>query len=162
MGSIATTTAIDTLMPDITFDSATTAIASKCIDWAETKVKGKLSRRYDVSASPFTVSTSTSMLTALVEQFSLGDLYRKISRGSKESISRGEALLKDALATLEQLSDGKCDLLNSAGTDVVQGKSGYSEIISSTTGYHTTFDEDDPLNWKIDPDKLSDIKSGRL
>lgn len=163
MGTFCTTTALDTLMPGITFDTATTNLASKCVDWSENWIRAKLSRRYDVAALPFTVSTSTSMLTALGEQMAMGYLYKQISRGSKESITRGNELIDGAQDTVMKISSYECELLGATnGTAVVSDRAGRVEIISSSTAYHTTFDEDDPLNWGPDSDKLSDIDSGRL
>ena len=44
MGTFATTTSLQTLLPGITFDTATTSLYSLCITWAESFIRGKLSR----------------------------------------------------------------------------------------------------------------------
>lgn len=162
MGTFCTTTSLDTLMPGISFDTATTALGTKCIEWSENWIKSKLSRRYDVSALPFTVATTTSMLTSMGEQLAMGYLYKQISRGSKESITRGNELIGDVQDTVMKIADYECELLNATnGSTVVSDRAGRVEIISSASSYHTTFDEDSPLNWKPDEDKITAIASDR-
>lgn len=163
MGTFCTTTSLATLMPGISFDTGTTNLASKCVDWAESYCKQRLSRRYDVSALPFTVHTTSSMLTGLAEQLAMGHLYKNMSRGSKESIGRGDALLKEAKDAIEAIMKHKSDLLDAAtgGTPVTE-RTNLVTVLASYTAYHTTFDEDDPLNWLPDEDKLTDIEDGRL
>jgi hypothetical protein len=150
-------------MPGISFDTATTALGLKCTDWAENWIKGKLSKRYDITSPPFTVHTTTSQLTSLAEQMAMGYLYKQISRGSKESIARGDALLEDAKEAVMMIANYECDLLDaSLSTSVVNDKSTRVEIISSSSSYHTTFNEDDALNWGPDSDKIKDIANDRL
>jgi hypothetical protein len=162
MGTFATTTALDTLMPGVSFDTATTALATKAIDWAENYAKGKLSKRYDTSAAPFTVYTSTSQLTSYTEQIAMGHVFKLHSRGGKEAISRGQALIEQAEESIMMIADRKCDLLDaSTSTLPVTERATAAEIIGSASAYFPTFNEDDPLNWEADPDKLDDIASDR-
>lgn len=162
MGTIATTSSLAIFMPGVTFDAATTTLASFCISWAENHVKSSLARRYDVSGLPFTVATTTSMLTSLVEEFAMGYFHKQNSRGSTQSITRGEALLKTAQDKLNDLANGRLDLLDATnGSSVVSERSTNEVIYSSTSAYHTTFDEGDPLGWGPDEDKISDIETER-
>ena len=162
MGTFATTTALNTLMPGINFDTATTSLADRCVAWAESWVRGTLSKRYDVSAAPFTTYTSTSHLTCMTEELAMGYLYRHLSRGGKESLSRGDAMVKSAQDAIGAIAAFNADLLDIAGTAPVATKSTATQILHSASSYHTTFDEDDPLDWSVDDDKLTDIANGRL
>lgn len=159
MGTFATTTALQTLLPGVTFDTATTSLCSMCITWAEGFIRGKLARRYDVSASPFNTSTSIpTQITSITEKMAMGYYFKNSSRGSKESISRGEALLKEGRDEIMGFVNGECDLVDNSYAVVSDRRSGIYESFSS---YHTTFDEDDPVDWSVDTDKLSDISDGR-
>lgn len=162
MGTFATTTAIDTLIPGVDLSTTTaSSLASKCITWAENRVKSCLSKRYDVSAW----NTSTSVppqVTSITEMLASGYFFKKISRGGPASIERGNESIKDANSELMELAKKQCDLLDSTGSFVSERSTEVSaSVISSTNAYYTTFDEDDPINWSIDPDKVSDIEAGR-
>lgn len=162
MGTFCTTTALEVLMPGITFDSITTSLAVKCVSWSESWIKSCLSKRFDVSASPFTVYTSTSQLTNICEEMAVGHLHRLMSRGAKESLTRGNEMVKSAQEQCQKICDYGADLMDAAGTGAVANKSTAQQVMHSATDYHSTFDEDDPINWSIDVDKESDISDGRL
>lgn len=157
MGTYATTTSLDTLMVGTTFDTATTSVAGQCITWAEDEINKHLSKRYDTSSFS---SSVPPMVTSLAEQLSLGYLYDQLSRGSKESQTRADRLIKRVMENLKALSDGKADLVDSSGS-LISLRGGRKGVLSNTSGYTQTFNEDDPLYWKIDDDKLSDISDER-
>src|SRR3990167_603434 len=155
MGTFATTTSLQTLLPGVTFDTATTSLCSLCITWAEGYIRTKLARRYNMAASPFDTSTSIpSSLTSITEQLSMGFYFKNSSRGSKESLSRADALIKAAESQIEEIANFNTDLLNNSYT-VIDNRN--REVYASTSAYHTTFGEDDPLLWDVDPNKLTDI-----
>ena len=159
MGTFATTTSLETLLPGVSFDTATSSLASMCITWAEGFIRTNLARRYNMSSSPFNTSTSIpTYLTSLCEQMAMGYYFKNASRGSKESITRGEALLKFAQTEIMDIASFRKDLVDNIYA-LVSNRT--AEVIASTSAYHTTFDEDDPINWQVDSDKLSDIDSGR-
>ncbi len=162
MGTYCTTTALDTAMIGVTFDTATTAIATECIDWAENEIDKFLSKRYDLSANTFQTSTSVPpMVQTLCKWLAIGYTYEASARGGKDAFTRGDRYIKRAIDNLEMLADYKLDLVDSSG-DVIDDMSqtGY-RILANTETYSETFNEDDPLDWKIDSDKLSDIADGR-
>ena len=159
MGTFATTTSLQTLIPGVTFDAATTSLCTMCITWAESFIRGKLSRRYNMSASPFNTSTSIPpQITAIAERMAMGYYFRNSSRGSKESLARANELLKDAQAEVMDIASWKSDLVDTTFASVSERSTGIHESFSS---YHTTFDEDDPVDWSVDDDKLSAISDGR-
>ncbi len=159
MGTFATTTSLQTLLPNVVFDTATTALCSTCITWAEGYVRTKLSRRYNMSTSPFdSYANVPTSLTSITEQMAMGFYFKNSSRGSKESISRGDALIKEARAQIDDIADFKTDLLSNTYTVIT----GLAQVYASTSAYHTTFNEDDPINWNVDQNKLNDIADERL
>lgn len=163
MGTFATYTSLDLLIPGVKITNTAASLAAKCIVWAENQVKSKLSRRYDISGSPFLTSTSVPpQITSITEMIASGHLFKQLSRGAPESIDRGNEIIKDGMDQLISLATGESHLLDTSGSFVGERTDSVREyVIHSASGYHTTFDEDDPINWKIDPDKIDDIESGR-
>lgn len=160
MGTFATTTSLQTLLPNVSFDTATTSLCTMCITWAEGYIRTKLARRYNMSASPFNTSTSIpTSLTSITEQLSMGYYFKNSSRGAKESISRGDALIKEAKDQIDEIANFNSDLLDNSYS-LISNRN--REVYASTSAYNTTFNEDDPLLWEVDSDKLSDIADERL
>lgn len=157
MGTYATTTSLNTMMVGYTFDSATTSIASKCITWAENEIDKKLCRRYDVASFK---TTTPPLITSLCETLALAYLYEQVSRGSKESISRAQIMIKRVMDNLDELAAAKADVVDTAGS-VIADNQAANPVRCNTTDYTPTFAEDNPLNWRVDPDKLDDIDSDR-
>jgi hypothetical protein len=162
MGTYATTTALSTTMVGVNFNTATSLIAAKMITQAEQKINSYLSRRYDLSSSTFQTTTSIPpQITTLCERLAEGYMWKSISRGSKESITRGKELVEECLKELQMISDCKVDLLNTAGSAISELSTGAYRVLSNTTNYATTFDEDDELSWAVSSEKLEDISDGR-
>ena len=143
-----------------TFDSATASLATKLITHAENEVNKYLSKRYDVTGWT-TAAATPPLVTSLAETLAEGYMSQRMSRGGKEAMARGAALIKQAIDNLVLIQDFKSDLVDSTGS-VIQDFSNTSyRILSNTTDYSPTFNEDDELQWKVDPDKLDDIDSER-
>lgn len=157
MGTYATTTSIETLATGYTFNTATSAVASKCIAWAENEIDKKLSRRYDVASFK---TTTPPLITSLCESLALAYFYENMSRGSKESITRAKIMIDRVMENLTELADGEAALVNTAGSSVPDSF-GTTSVKCNTSDYAPTFAEDDPLKWKVDSTKLDDIDSGR-
>ncbi len=162
MGTLCTTTSLNILMVGVVFDTNTTNLASKCISWSENWIKGALSKRYDTNELPFTVETSTSMLTSFTEQLAIGHLWKQMSRGSKESLTRGDQIIKDVREAVLRIADYKDDLLDATTGSIAVAERTDNYQIITTPNYSNTFDEDNALCWKVDKDKLEDIANGRL
>lgn len=162
MGFYATTTGLAINMIGTTFDAATLALASKSITRAENEVNKYLSKRYDLTASPFnTTTTIPPLVGSLTEDLAEGYMHIRMSRGGKDAMKRGTDMLKLALDNLDLISQYKLDLVNSSGSVVVDMSQTAYRVLCSTSGYTTTFDEDSDLDWVVDPDKLDDIDSER-
>jgi len=162
MGTYTTITSLDTLMPNYELNTTTSSTpTSQVIDWAESMINSKIGKKYDVSSSPFDAyATTPPLVRTLAEQLSMGYIFKTWSRGGKESLTRGDAMIEMAMEVLDKIADCKIDLVNTGGS-VVTKTSTQDDILSNTDGYFSTFDEDDPLHWKVDQDKLDDISDGR-
>lgn len=157
MGLYCTTTSLQILMVGTKFDTATTALANKLIDHAENEVDKYLSKRYDITS--FSTSTAIPpLVTSLAETLSEGYMYQRMSRGSKDSMKRGRELIDQAIENLKLIAEYKEDLVDSNGNVIADmTQTGY-RIQSSTADYNDTFNEGNPLNWEVDPNKIDDIE----
>lgn len=162
MGTYTTYTSIDPLMPGYKLDTTTAqSITSRVIDWAESCVNSGIGTRYNFGSAPFNASaTVPPMIRTLTEQITIGYVFKTWSRGAKESITRGDAMLTEAKTQLKLISAGKIDLFATDGSEITE-RSSSTKIRSNADSYATTFDEDSPLLWRIDPDKIDAISSGR-
>jgi hypothetical protein len=84
-----------------------------------------------------------------------------MSRVGKDAMSRGNDLIKQSIENLKLISEYKMDLVDFSGDVVADMSNTAYRIQSSTVNYHNTFNEDDPINWDIDPNKVSDIEDER-
>jgi hypothetical protein len=161
MGTFCTTTALDILMPGTTFNTATTAIADKCITQAENHIRKYLSKRYDVSGAAFQTSTSVPpVVTTMCEEMAMGHMYMYVGRGTTGDITRAKALIEHSKKCLMDIVENDGDLVDSSG-DTISERTNRMAIKSNTVDYIDTFAEDSPLNWTIDDDKLDDISDDR-
>lgn len=140
------------------FDAATTSLATKLITHAENEVNKYLSKRYDIAQFQ---SAVPPLVTSLTETLSEGYMYQRMARGGKESLNRGKELIAQAIDNLKLIADYKLDLVNASGTVIDDMSNTAYRIMSSTDGYVSTFNEDDPLDWKVDQNKLDDIDEER-
>lgn len=160
MGTYATTTELQILMVGTKFDTATTSLATKLISHAENEIDKYLSKRYDLEL--FSTSTSVPpLVTSLCETLSEGYMYQRMSRGGKEGMKRGKELIDQAIKNLELIAEYKLDLVDASGTVIDDMSNTAYRVMSNTDQYTSTFNEDDPLNWEIDRDKLDDIEGER-
>lgn len=156
MGTYATTTSFSTWLIGTTMDSATTSLVGQCITWSESEINKQLGKRYDISSFQTSVPP---IVTSLCQQLATGYFYQHSSRGSKEGMARGDTFVKRVMDNLKDLAAGKLEIVDASG-DVVAGSTARG-VLSTTDGYNSTFAEDDPLKWEVDPDKLDDIASDR-
>ena len=67
---------------------------------------------------------------------------------------------KAAMDWAEKISNGELPLLDESGS-IIAGRDDVSTVWSSTSKYHPTFHEGDPLDMVQDKDKLNDILTER-
>jgi hypothetical protein len=161
MGKFTTTTTLDILMVDTTFDSITTQLAGTVITNAENKIRERLSERYDVSAAAFQTSTATPpVVQTLAQWLSQGYLYENLSRGGKMAFERADRFIDKAMKNIDEILDFKANISDSTGADLAD-KALTFQVLSNTKDYHDTFNEDPPTQWNVDENKLDDIRDER-
>lgn len=159
MGLFATVTSLQTLMVGTNL-TTTSSLASELITRAERRINSALARRYDLSQSTFQTTTAIppqvrEWATMLAE----GYMWKALARGGagKESMERGDSLVKEVLADLKNLVEYNLELVNTAGSVITDMSDTAYRVMCNTTNYTPTFDEGDELQWQIDSDKLDDI-----
>lgn len=138
-----------------------TSLANELITDAEAEVNKHLSQRYDISQSYFqTTSSVPPLVRKITKWLAVGYLFESQSRGSKETFKRADRYIKRAMDNLKEIKEYKAGLLNTAGSAISDSTDDLI-VESSTQNYSSTFNEDDPLNWDVDQDKIDDIASER-
>ncbi len=145
-------------MVGTSFDTATLALCTRKITDAENEVNKYLSKRYDISAFQTSVPP---LVTSLTDQLTEGYMYRSMARGGKDALAHAKSLIDPVLANLLMIAEFKADVLDSSGDPIADSGNGSYQILSTTSEYSNTFNEDSELNWVVDPDKLTDIESER-
>ena len=161
MSTFCTTTSLDILMVDTTFNSLTTQLCSSLIIDAENEIRKRLSTRYDISSDAFQTSTSVPpMVTTMCEWLTMGYMYENLSRGGTEAFGRADRFLKKAYDNLDDIVGFRANLSNTLGAAISEGSESLP-MHSTTKDYTDTFAEDDSLSWAVDEDKLDDISDDR-
>lgn len=163
----STTTTIETNMVGVTFDTSTTNLASNMIVEAQNEINKWVSKRYNISIYQTTTAATTTggappLLQSWTDRLAEGYMWIRMSRGGANAQFQtiGDKLIKDVKECLKALVENQVDLLDESG-DAISELSNPDNVLSNTEDYHSTFDEDDPLNWSVDSDKLNDISDDR-
>lgn len=160
MGLYCTTTSLETLWGGASFTDLTDT-ASLMITQAENEIDKRLSKRYDMSSAIFQTTTSVPpMITTLCQWLSLGYLYENTARGSQDAFVRADRYINKAHENMDAILEYKADLVDTDGEKVPDSNNQFN-VYSNQDDYHETFNEDDPLNWSVDCDKLDDIADDR-
>lgn len=101
------------------------------------------------------------MVRTWTEWLSEAYFHQRNSRGSKESLTRAEAILKRVTANLEAVAAYKLHISDTSGALISDTSNTSYRVKSTTETYHDTFDEDSPLDWVIDSDKIDDIETSK-
>ena len=158
-----TITALEIIMTGVDFSSYTN-LGSAVIARAEARLNGAIARRYDLSQAYFQTTTATPpIVREWATQLAAGYAWKEISRGGagKECLKRGESMIKDVMEDLELLGKGELPLTDTTGALILEMSLGAGSVLCNTSGYFNTFDEGNELNWRVDPDKLSDIRGSK-
>lgn len=151
---VSTVTSLQILMIGTTFDTLTTALGTKCITLAESRINQSLSTKYDVSDFSTTVPP---IITSWAERLAVGYMYRYLARGIGDKTNRDRAYIQSVEDELNMLISGKISLVDTSGSQIVE----QTGVLCNTTDYVNTANEDDPINWSVDSDKLDDIADER-
>ena len=159
----ATTSSLETRMPDIEFDTATTSLAQECITDAEAEVNKWLSKRYDLSSYQTTTADIPPLMRSLTLRLAQGYFWEQNSRGSKESLTRSKGYIQRVMDNLAALAESKANLLDTAGSIIADDPDNSStRVLCSTSDFKATFNEGKSRKWKVDPDKIDAIDDGDL
>ena len=160
MGAYATVTSFSLLLPNVlkgnttTSDTFGTAMLSSHIDRAENTVNAYLSTRYTL---PFT--SVPPIIRTLSEDIACYYFIRASYVQDGQRKNEYQDSFKIAITTLENIRDGKTQLVLTDGTMVNPMSS--NRYLSSTKDYAPTFDLDSPRAWRTDYNRLEDIEEGR-
>lgn len=137
-------------------------LASECITDAENEIRKRLAAKYDVSGDDWQTSTGTvpPAITTICKWLAIGYLHEATARGSKDAYLRADRYIKKAEKNIDDLLSGKAILTDSSG-DAIAVDTTAMPVYGNSTDYSPTFNEDSPLNWAVDPDKLDDIDDDR-
>jgi hypothetical protein len=161
MGRFTTTTAMQTMMVGTVFDTTTIALATQCLSNAENVVSKWVCKKYDISAAVYpTITAFPPDLATLSLDLAVGFMYENMSRGSKEGYARADRYIKRTMTFLNDLVEDNCQLTDSSGIPIEQIPGDW-KVQSNTDGYSHTFNEDDPKQWVVSQNKLTDIESER-
>jgi len=135
--------------------TVTSAIVSDAIGLADGEINAVLANQYDVPVAgppPLLVSISTNMAA----YYTLRRLFTRDRQNKSDWVDE----FKDrATSMLENLMDGKLELVTSSGTTITRNAN--EEAWSNTMGYTPTFSELDETLAIDDEDKLDDLKADR-
>ncbi len=137
-------------------------MASDCITDAENEIRKRLADKYDVSGADWQTTTGTvpPAIETICKWLAVGYLFEATARGSKDAYARADRYIKKANENIEELLNGEAVLVDSSG-DVIAVNDDADPVLCNTTNYSPTFNEDDSVNWQVDPDKLDDISDDR-
>lgn len=102
MSTFCTVSTFDFVLIGSTLDAATVKLLNQKIQLSESTIKGRLSKRYDLTS----YDTSTAVppqLRTLCELLTEGFYYKSMSRGNEKAFKRGESMCKMALDELKML-----------------------------------------------------------
>ena len=156
---VDTATSIGVIMPDTTFDTATTSLAVKVLARAEGKIRNALAKRFDTGS--WTPTTCPPDVAEMSLNLSSGYIYRQTSRGSKDALKRAKDIIDEVTDDLQMILDHKSNLVDTSGSLIPDMETGEFYAKSNTEDYTPAFDVDDPINWRVDADQLTDIANER-
>lgn len=162
MGTFCTTTSLYENLIGVDQDTATTTLLTNAIGEAEDEIRAAVSSRYNISSDNFQTATSVPPLVrTMCLDYSEGLFYRRNSRGDDNWYKLGIKILERVEKKFKSIQKGEIHLLDTQGSIISEKDNGNFAMTSSSSGYAETFNEDDPLKWIIDSDKLDDISDGR-
>lgn len=134
---------------------------SRHIIRADNLINSMISNRYDVSG--FDTSGSVPpLLQTFSEDISTYYEYRSEFSGDNQNDNEWLDRYKDSMDFLKDIRDGNMDLVDSTGSLIAEREIAALDLVESNNeSYQPLFDEDGPLEWKVDDDKLDTIEDNR-
>lgn len=140
-------------------DDTTTLIVEDCIIDAQNEINKYLGERYDVTLWD-TITSTPPLVNTICKWYAAGLAIEACGRGSKEALNRSKILIDRAKTNLENLESGALSIVDVNG-NTIDKDNDPMQVLSNTKDYPSTFDEDDPLKWKVSKNKKLDIASDR-
>lgn len=134
--------------PEIESLGGSDVISSTYIVYAESFVDGLLQ-------SHFTPPFSNNNVT--VRDLSIDCVYWRAGRFKLENATEVKS---GFFETIDLLKNGHLPMVDTDG-NVIPGFEANPGIYSSTQSYHSSFGMDDPINWRISSDHMSDVQDSR-
>jgi hypothetical protein len=159
-----TSTSLQLVMVGVNFSAASMAtLTAKAISQAEAEVDKYLSKRYDLTAAPFVPAGALipPIVVQTSERLAEAYMWQWMSRGSKDSLKRAQAIIDDVKPNLESIRDYEMDVIDSTGAVVADKSKTAFRVQCSTTDYTPTFDEGPVTQFEVDPTKLDDIANSK-
>lgn len=128
---------------------------------AEGIINSYITDRYDVT-SLYTVTGGPVILKMIAEDITTYFTIRSSYNGDNQSYNEWVDKYNLAIEQLELIKDGDIALTDSNGTPFSERTTERINLVESTTeDYAPFFEEDDPLDWVVDSDKLDSINDDR-
>jgi len=124
-------------------------ISSTYIVYAEAMTEGLLASKYTV---PFSNNNMT------VKDLSIDYAYWMAARFKLED---AVAVYSAYFGTIRMLKKDQMEMILTDGTLVTDARKN-TGIYSTTQSYHSAFGIDEPDNWRVDSDQMSDAQDSRL
>lgn len=135
----------------------TVSLIGNHISRADNLINSKIAKRYDV---PFT--TTPPIIKTLSEDITSYFTYRSVFSGDNQNDNQWTDKFKDAVEILDQIRDGKMDLIDTSGSLVPERSTTASTIVDSNTRqYAPFFNVDTSTSWEHDPDLLDEVEDDR-
>lgn len=139
--------------------SETAAAVNRHITRADALIDSKIGKRYPVPISP-----TPPLLGALSEDIVVYYSYRSFyTQDNTNRTDYFDELRDNAFKTLDEIRDGKIDIVDSTGALIAErtSESSIGILDSTNKDYQPFFDVDDEFNWKFDSDLLDDLNGKR-
>ena len=159
----STYTSILTILPGLPQTSTangwteTTIVVAKHITRADSIIDGMISQRYDTPVS------NAPLLNTLSEDITAYFTYRSFY--TQDNMNRSEYfddLRSDAMEVLEKIRKGDINLVDTAGSAILEPSTSTQSIVDSNNkDYQPFFDVDSEYDWKFDDDLIEDIRDKR-
>lgn len=163
--SYSTSTTITLLLPGLpqTTSSAghstTIAVIEQHIARADNVINGKIAIRYNIASFS---SSVPPMLKTISEDLTSFYSYRSFFSSDNQNFNEWTDKFKSSMELLDDLRSGDLDLVDDSGNIIGEKETADVDKIESTTqDYQPFFDEDEPISWAVDDDKLDNIKDNR-
>lgn len=124
---------------------------------AEAFINAKLAKSY---ALP--LATTPPILQSLATDLTIYYLITRRNLWTAEQVKQSTwpDRYKSIMEMLEQIASGQLPLVDGSG-DLLEQNTSNAPIISTTSGYIPTFNEDQPSEWSQDSNKMDDIEGDR-